>query len=34
VAPPLVSEDTVLVEMVEALRASIRSVIATVEAEG
>lgn len=34
VAPPLVSEDAVLVEMVETLRASIRSVMATVAAEG
>jgi adenosylmethionine-8-amino-7-oxononanoate aminotransferase len=33
-APPLVSEDAVLVEMVETLRATLRSVIATVEAEG
>jgi adenosylmethionine-8-amino-7-oxononanoate aminotransferase len=34
VAPPLVTEDAVLVEMVETLRASIRSVMETVAAEG
>jgi adenosylmethionine-8-amino-7-oxononanoate aminotransferase len=32
VAPPLVSDDAALTEMVEALRASLRSVVATVEA--